>query len=230
MAQQSQPNGASVPLIRPAQIDTLPLSVSAEQKQQYKAGLAQLWQTLETSPQGSPAYSEAEQKIRVASVKLMQQISNRQGGARPTSGGGPSGAGGGGAQAVAGQGAMAQNMQQQGSQQGQQQSNVSPQIQGELRAVGSVNVPQAVQQRGEQAVTHYKREWMQRAISILQRRENAKTKGSMLQRQSQSGNNNPQIQQEMVKCKNDMEQAHSEFVKLKTQNTQQGVALSLIHI
>ncbi|KAK0257995.1 Transcription initiation factor TFIID subunit 12 [Friedmanniomyces endolithicus] len=80
-------------MIKPESIDRLPF-LPEDKKQYYKTGLANLWRLYESQPEGSPGRTEAEQKIRHASQKVMTDYSNAQrngqgaAAARPGSGGG----------------------------------------------------------------------------------------------------------------------------------------------
>ncbi|QIW95558.1 hypothetical protein AMS68_001076 [Peltaster fructicola] len=67
----------SAPIIRPQQVDTLPF-LDAQQKLQYKNGLANLWAQFEGSAEGSQARQEARQRLVAASGKIMQHISQHQ--------------------------------------------------------------------------------------------------------------------------------------------------------
>ena len=214
--------------IRPQQIDSLPY-FSSEQKQHYKNGLAQLWQTLENTPQGSPQHQEAENKIKAASMKIMQHVANK-GSARPTSGGGPPRPNPN--QLAGGQGGMP--MQQQGSQQpaqpqqapqqtGQQGMNLGVRTQQEIRSV-KINFPAHAIQQGEGAMQNYRKAWMQRAAGILQKRDQAFTKGtgyqnSANQKYLQQGQAIPrEVTNEIARLKEEMTAANSEWENMKRQN------------
>ncbi|KAK3710980.1 Transcription initiation factor TFIID subunit 12 [Vermiconidia calcicola] len=226
MAQpQNQGQQSAPPLIRAHQIDALPL-FTAEQKQHYKRGLTELWNVLDNSPQGSPAYLQAEEKIRNASMKIMQQIS-KGGNNRPTSGGGPPRPG----QQGAGQGGMPQSvgMAQQGSQQGgqpqpqqvqqQQQPQMSNATKQELSNV-KINIPPHVVQQGQQAQIAYRQQWYRKGGQLLTRKELAKQRGVSLQQQRSAGQGNAQqIDAEMEKCRSEMYAAHAEWEGMKTKNS-----------
>ena len=227
MAQQP---GHPLALIRPQQMATLP-HFSEEQKEHYRKGLAGLWQTFESSPQGSQQHTEAHEKIKQASVKIYQQI---QRASRPGSGGGPQQA----ARPPGQQGGNAQGgvaMAQQGSAQGGLpggQNQVVPQSQGQQQLGLSapsrqeisnvpIQIPPAVMQQGETQVNAYRTQWFSRAVQLLTKRDQAKARGARLQqmqRSGQVGNSAPQVEQEMQRCHNEMKQAHGEWEKMRNAN------------
>ncbi|KAK3720052.1 Transcription initiation factor TFIID subunit 12 [Vermiconidia calcicola] len=225
MAQpQNQGQQSAPPLIRAHQIDALPL-FTAEQKQHYKRGLTELWNVLDNSPQGSPAYLQAEEKIRNASMKIMQQIS--KGGNRPTSGGGPPQRP---EQRGGGQGGMPQSvgMAQQGSQQGGQPQQVQqqpqqPQMSNATKQELSnmkISIPPHVVQQGQQAQIAYRQQWYRKGGQLLTRKELAKQRGVALQQQRSAGQGNAQqIDAEMEKCRSEMYAAHAEWEGMKTKNS-----------
>ena len=231
MAQQPNQGQSPAMLIRPHQIDALP-HFTAEQKQHYKNGLTQLWNTLESSPQGSPQHTEAEQKIRQASMKIYQQIQKTT---RPGSGSGPQqmtrpqGPQGGNAQGGV---AMAQQGSAQGGgpggqtqvvpqSQGQQGPPLSAQARNEINSV-QIQVPPQYVQQGDAAVNNYKAQWFKKAVGLLTRRDQARAKGAQLQqmqRSGQLGNNNVQAAiAEMEKMKSEMQIATNEWERMKAAN------------
>ena len=228
MAQQNN----NAPLIKPNQVDGLPI-FSAETKAHYKNGLSQLWQTLHSSPPGSHEHMDAEQKIRAASVKIMQQISrggkpNPAPGQRP-----PSQQGGGQGGMPPGMTAMQQGRQQQqqaaqsqqtSQQAGQQQGGLSQAIRQELANV-KINYPPEVIQQGEAAMSQHKTKWYRAGAQVLQRREAARARGSQLQQQTRSGHGNPtQLQAEMQRCVAEVREAQGQWDQYKAENHNRGLA------
>ncbi|KAF7197415.1 Transcription initiation factor TFIID subunit 12 [Pseudocercospora fuligena] len=185
MAQPSQ-----TPLIKPSQIDQLPF-LQADAKEQYKNGLANLWQQYENNPEGSPARQAAHEKIKTASTKLLSQLANRN---RPQSAGQPRPGSqqAGASQQQGGQNQMTpqqmqaaaqaraaqqQQQQQQGGggqpgQQGQMRQcpiKLSPQAQTELDSV-QLAIPQEQQPR-----------WRQQAFAVLAKRDQIFAQATRLQ-------------------------------------------------
>lgn len=219
MAQPNQNNGVA-PMIKPSQVDGLP-HFTPDQKSHYKNGLATLWQQLETNPQGSQAYHEAENKIRAASLKIMQQL-GRGPGQRPTSGGGPP-------QQPnqntpnAGQGNMAQNTQQgnrpQGGQ-GQGAEQYSEFVRQQMKQITTVNIPDQIQANGEAAIKTYRSQVMRQGLSILQKKENIMKKGQQLQSQTRqiegTGQQVPQeLAQQLSQCKRSVQEVNQDWENFK---------------
>ncbi|KXT00875.1 hypothetical protein AC578_971 [Pseudocercospora eumusae] len=186
----AQPSNAPV-LIKPSQIDSLPF-LQAEAKEQYKLGLANLWQQYENNPEGSAARQAAYDKIKTASTKLLSQLAQRN---RPQSAGQPRPGSqqAGASQQQAGQNQMtpqqmqaaaqarAQQQQQQQQQQGgggqagqagqvrQGQLKLSSQAQAELDSV-QLAIPQEQQPR-----------WRQQAFALLAKRDQIFAQATRLQ-------------------------------------------------
>lgn len=218
----AQPGGQM--LIRPAQIDSLPL-LDANKKNNYKMGLAKLWQQMESNPQGSPAHQEAENKIRQASMKIMQEISGRN---RPGSGGGanqmgdqqqrPPTAGG-------QQGSAAQGTPQSGNgtpTTGQPQANqmrLSPAVQQQINAI-TVHIPPNVSPQNAQ---QYKATWQRQLAIELMKKEAAIPKGraaqQAIQQAQQQGLEVPQqVQQEYNNARKAVTEADAKVNMLKKTN------------
>ncbi|KAK3640648.1 Transcription initiation factor TFIID subunit 12 [Elasticomyces elasticus] len=165
-------------MIKPSSIDNLPY-LSEEKKNYYKSGLAGLWTQYENSPKGSPAWQAAENKIKAASNKLMQEWQNASkgqvGGPRPGSGGGPPAP----QQQQQGlarpptQGGMSGAPQQMGGQAPTQPQPLSQTAQTDLRSV-NVAVPASLPQASH---AKYKTDWFQRASTILRARDGWVQKG-----------------------------------------------------
>lgn len=122
-------------MIKPHQVDNLP-TLDANQKQTFRNGLAGLWHTFESSPEGSPQKQEAKMKIVGASQKIMQQISAKN---RPNSGGQPQ------------QQPPQQMQQQQRPQQNSQNVNQQPQQQPQQPSHNALAANQGQQQGGQQS-------------------------------------------------------------------------------
>ncbi|KAK6404182.1 Transcription initiation factor TFIID subunit 12 [Elasticomyces elasticus] len=165
-------------MIKPSSIDGLPY-LSEEKKNYYKSGLQGLWTQYENSPKGSPAWQAAENKIKAASNKLMQEWQNaskgQTGGPRPGSGGGPPAP----QQQQQGlarpptQGGMSGAPQQMGGQAPTQPQPLSQTAQTDLRSV-NVAVPGSLPQASH---AKYKTDWFQRASTILRTRDGWVQKG-----------------------------------------------------
>ncbi|KAK0935524.1 Transcription initiation factor TFIID subunit 12 [Friedmanniomyces endolithicus] len=112
-------------MIKPESIDRLPF-LPEDKKQYYKTGLANLWRLYESQPEGSPGRTEAEQKIRHASQKVMTDYSNAQRNGQGAAAARP-GSGGGGAPPP-----PMQQQQQQVQGQGQGQGQARPLTQGSM--------------------------------------------------------------------------------------------------
>ena len=238
MAQQ--PGHGPLALIRPHQMATLP-HFTEEQKEHYRKGLTNLWQTLESSPQGSQQHAEAQEKIKQASLKIYQQI---QRGSRPNSGGGPQAAGrpqgqqGGNtqggvamAQQGSGQGGLPGQNQVVPQSQGPQQITISTQSRQEINSV-PIQIPASVLQQGEAQANAWRTQWFSKALQIVTRRDQAKARGTRLQqiqRSGQAGSNAPQVEQEMQKYHNEMRQAHAEWEKMKAAMLQQAGGQGMQH-
>ena len=81
-------------LIKPDQVNKIPVLPEGATKQKYYQGVTGLWATLQSKPQDSPEYMEAHQKlasvtsqIRILMQQRKQQEGTQQTGARPPSSG-----------------------------------------------------------------------------------------------------------------------------------------------
>lgn len=236
MAQPNQSGGGGasgpVQLIKPNMVDTLP-HFDQRQKEHYKNGLTTLWQQLENNPRGSQAFHEAENKIRAASVKIMQQLAQTRSGARPTSGGGPVQRPSQGPQGDGQQQAMGQNMQQPGGQQpgqGQQQPQYSEYIRNQMKQLSDFQIPPQIQQQGQEAMKTYKQQMMRKAMAILQKKEGIMKKGQQLQAQSKALENQGQqvpenMAAELAKCRVDVNTVSQEWETFKRTVAPQGASM-----
>lgn len=136
MAQPPTTGGA--PMVRPEQIDGLPF-LDSNAKIQYKDGLTNLWNVVNSSPQGSEQRESALEKIRTASARLMSQLANRN---RPNSGAGQPGQ-------------IAQQGQNRPAQQGGQPQQMNAQQQGQqanqmnAQQIAAARARQQQQQSGQ---------------------------------------------------------------------------------
>ena len=225
ISQMAQP---PPPLIKPSSVDRLP-HLTPEQKNQWKTGLAQLWDRLEKNPPESQTYLEAEAKIRHASMKIMQQLQNRS---RPPSCGGNGAASGsrpnpsqypGDAQPMVAPGMQSQRSQgTQPSTQGHW--NVTETMPPDAQSI-DINVPLATAQQGERAVKHYRANAsMQKQRDILLvRREKWTNRGRMLQEEwksyQQANQTFPsELLDEFNNCKQEVSALNAELDKIMKQN------------
>ncbi|KAK4574000.1 Transcription initiation factor TFIID subunit 12 [Recurvomyces mirabilis] len=231
-------------MIKPDAIDRLPF-LDDEKKKQYRNGLASLWHTYNTNPEGSNERNAAEQKIRNASQKLMAELaSSTRGkqGQQQNGGGGGGGGGGGQAQAQAGQGQPQQQQQQRPPTQGsmnvqasngqtqpqpQQAGNagqaqlptLSAQAQADIRAV-QVVLPHTVAPEQE---AKYRSQWLQQAINIMRARDGWIAKGKQVHQQVIQLNANsqpvpPQLQAMLDEAKKGVNEATGKWSALKADN------------
>lgn len=211
------------PFIRPNQIDALPF-LDASKKEQYKNGLAALWTTYDNNAVGSPQRQAAEQKIRSASNKLMQELAAYKG-ARPGSGAG-SGSGPGPQQRPPTQGSMAGQGQQGGAPQqggqpngGQQSGQLSNYVKAQLGAV-TIHVPSSLPPNNQ---AMYKNQWFQTAARELTKKENAAEMGrrvqARIQAMSSQGQPVPQeLNQQMDAARRTVHEVDAKWTRMKADN------------
>ncbi|KAK5116893.1 hypothetical protein LTR62_006614 [Meristemomyces frigidus] len=224
--------------IRPEAIDKLPF-LTDDKKAQYKSGLTQLWIKFNSNPEGSPAWVDADQKIRNASAKLYKDLadfsSHRS--KQQAASQGHGGAGGGGGQQPQQQ--QQQQQQQrpptQNGQQGvsQQQrapgggapsiNNLSQGAREELQKV-KINVPHTYL---PEHVDKYKQSWYSSAVNLMYKKDVAISKGKSAQQQitlsQQAGQGEPpqwkQVREEAIK---EVHEANQRWLRFKADNEQKG--------
>jgi hypothetical protein len=228
-------------LIKPNQIDQLPF-LDTGAKEQYKAGLTTLWRIYESNPEGSKERTEAYEKIKTASSKLMTTLVQQR---RPPSQG----------QGRPNQPQQPGNMQPQqaqqlGQQQNQQQQQGQPgqmtaQQQQQMQQARAAHAQQARQQQqpGQQggqggmlplsakaqqdltSVTlviplEQQESWKQSAIAVLQRRDHIYRTAQQFNQHIQKAKSQgqevpPQINQKFEEAKRAMEQANRNWTMVK---------------
>ncbi|KAK5119230.1 hypothetical protein LTR85_007844 [Meristemomyces frigidus] len=208
----------SQPLIKPNQIDGLPF-LDASKKEQYKNGLAQLWQQHDTNAQGSPARVQAETKIRTASTKLMQELAAYRN-SRPASGGGPQ-------QRPPTQGSMSAQQggapPQGGQANGQPGGQISNWVKGQLANI-TIHMPPNMAPANH---PQYKQRWYAQAVQELTRKENAGEVGRRLQSRIQGISAQgqavpPEMTQQLEAARRAVQEVDAKWGRMKMDNENKG--------